>query len=236
MRPVCLITGVGGRLGQALCSAMADTHDIVATYRTTLPPITSQMQRRLARGDTATTGSASEPAIHLVRADLTQRGDVQRLVEVALARFGRIDALVNSAADGVFHGDLRELWDAGDYAQAQLSINSIVPIQLASAIHQLSWKHEPDENVRWNRCVVNVSSVSGLYVLGDRRQAFYGASKAALNMLTQYLALELARYGVRVNAVCPSRFRTAPATERVVASIVELLQGQDTGTIVTGIP
>ncbi|PTR10216.1 NAD(P)-dependent dehydrogenase (short-subunit alcohol dehydrogenase family) [Nitrosospira sp. Nsp5] len=241
MKPVCLITGAGGRLGQDLCHALQEDYDLVATYRSTIPDIPSQFQQPLE----GTAGGAEEPEnesalngvpAYLVQADLTRREDVKRVVEVALARYGRIDALINTAADIKFHGNLRDLWQANDYPQSQMLLNSIVPMQLASAIYQYCWRDQPDENTRWNRSVVNISSISGLYVFEERGQAFYGVSKAALNMLTLYLSLELAPHGVRVNAICPSRFTGKAATRRVTEAIRNLLTGDSTGTIVTKVP
>jgi NAD(P)-dependent dehydrogenase (short-subunit alcohol dehydrogenase family) len=241
VKPVCLITGAGGRLGQDLCHALQEDYDLVATYRSTIPDIPSQFQRPLE----GSAGGADAPEnvsalsgvpAYLVQADLACREDVKRVVEVALARYGRIDALINTAADIKFHGNLRDLWQADDYPQSQMLLNAIVPMQLASAIHQYCWRDQTDENARWNRSVVNVSSISGLYVFEERGQAFYGVSKAALNMLTLYLSLELAPYSVRVNAICPSRFAGKAATRRVTEAIRKLLTGNSTGTIVTEVP
>jgi NAD(P)-dependent dehydrogenase (short-subunit alcohol dehydrogenase family) len=219
MKPVCLITGAGGRLGQDLCHALQYDYDLVATFRSKPPDITSQ-----------------STSAHLVKADLTCREDVKRVVETAMARFGRIDAVINTAADIKFHGSLRNLWQADDYPQSQMFLNSVVPMQLASAIYQYCWRDQRSENALWNRSIVNVSSISGLYVFQERGQAFYGVSKAALNMLTLYLSLELAPYSVRVNAICPSRFTGKAATRRVSEAIQHLLTGDSTGTIVTKIP
>jgi NAD(P)-dependent dehydrogenase (short-subunit alcohol dehydrogenase family) len=218
MKPVCLITGAGGRLGQDLCHTLQDDYELVATYHSTPPNLASQ----------------STP-VHLVQADLTCREEVRRVVELALARYGRIDALINTAADIKFHGSLRDLWQADDYPQSQMLLNAIVPMQLASEIYQYCWKDQPDDNARWNRSIVNVSSISALYVFQERGQAFYGVSKAALNMLTLYLSLELAPYSVRVNAICPSKFTGKTATRRVTEAIRNLLTGDATGTIVTEI-
>lgn len=227
MRPVCLITGASGRLGQALCLALVDRYNLVAIYRRSVPAVPSQLRWPVDH--------AAEPGadrhIYCIQADLTSREDVRRVVEVALARYGRIDAVINSAADVKFHGKLVELWEADDQAQAQLAINCLAPMQLVSAIFQSSWKDQPDENAKSNRSVVNVSSVSGLYVNKDEGQAFYSASKAALNILTMYLSLELAPYSVRANAICPARFTDSHATRQVVEAIRVLLEGTATGTV-----
>jgi NAD(P)-dependent dehydrogenase (short-subunit alcohol dehydrogenase family) len=174
--------------------------------------------------------------VYCVQADLQCREDIRRLVEVAHARYGRIDSVVNAAADIRFHGALVELWQSGDDVLSQLAINSVAPFRLVSAIFQSHWKNESDENAKWNRNVVNVSSISSLYVTKSIGQAYYAASKAALNILTMYLSQELAPYSVRANTVCPSRFADEPSTQRVVDAIRELMTGRDSGLLVSKVP
>lgn len=228
MNPVCLVTGAGGQLGNALCARLNEDFDIVASFRSTPPLINSQLKWRA--------GAASdEGRVLCVQGDLTRREDICRLVEVAMARFGRIDAVVNSAADIAFHGKLIELWQSTPYAQSQLEINCIAPMNLVSAVHHYCWKDAPEDNAHWNRSVINVSSMSGVYAYPAAGQAIYAASKAALNMLTLYLSLELAGYSVRVNGICPGRFTGQPATESVVLEIERLLKGDETGSIITNL-
>jgi NAD(P)-dependent dehydrogenase (short-subunit alcohol dehydrogenase family) len=160
---------------------------------------------------------------------------VRRIVEVALARFGFIDSVVNAAADTKFHGKLTELWDADEYAPSQLFANCVAPLRLVSLVHRACWRDRTAANAERNRSVVNVSSVSGLYVFRDSGQAFYAASKAALNILTMYLALELAPYSVRANALCPGRFTEGDSTEQVATNVIRLLEGTDTGMVTRGI-
>lgn len=236
-RPVCLVTGAGGRLGQDLCHYLQDDYRLVAVYRSRLPELHSQFQRPVdSVWEFENPEAVPDAPGYLVQADLSRREDIKRVVEVALARYGRIDALVNAAADIKFHGKLRDLWDANGYPQSQMHLNSIVPIQLASAIYQYYWKGKPEQNGRLNRSVVNVSSISGLYVMEERGQAFYGVSKAALNMLTLYLSLELAPDNIRVNAICPSQFKSETMTRRVSEAVKNLLTGEATGTIVDKVP
>lgn len=233
MKPVCLITGAGGRLGAALCAELIDTHDIVAVYRSRLPPVSTQFRTRVPHLFEFDPASPPDGAVYAVQADLTVAEERRRVADVALAHFGRVDSVVNAAADTKFHGRLTELCDHGEAVRHQLDVNCIVPLQLVSLIHQASWKYEPHENARWNRCVVNVSSVSALVVGQPVGQAYYSASKAALNMLTMYLSLELAPYSVRVNAICPGQFIEPVATSRVVASVKTLLEGESTGKVVS---
>ena len=86
------------------------------------------------------------------------------LIEVCLARHGRVDVVVNLAADTKYHGPLTDLCYDRDTASNQLAINSIAPFALVSAIFHETWKHERDNNSRYNRNVINLSSFSGMYV------------------------------------------------------------------------
>ncbi|MGJ7574285.1 SDR family NAD(P)-dependent oxidoreductase [Variovorax sp. RB2P76] len=230
MKPVCLITGAAGLLGRMLCESLASTHDIVAVYHRKMPDIASQLRSRIASNE----GNTHTPsAAYCIQADLTVRHDIQRIVEISMARFGRLDVVINSAADIKFHGKLIEAWQTDDYAQHQLSVNCIAPVQLTSAVFENFWKNDPAENEKNNRCVVNVSSVSGLKAFPAAGQAYYAASKSALNMLTLYQSLELAPYGVRANAVCPSRFSDAENGAHVVRGIRRLIDGASSGLIVS---
>ena len=225
MKPVCLVTGTGGTLGKALCRELSTEYSIIASYRRAEPPVPSQLQWPVDDSE------QQNESVYCVRADLNRREDVQRLVEVALARFGHVDAIVNLAADTEFHGKLLELWHDDEYAPMQLQTNCISPLQLVSAVHQYCWKDQSDQNALRNRSVVNISCMSGLYVFSDTSQAFYGASKTALNILTMYLSIELAPYSVRANALCPARFSSRPPTGRIVGAIKELLEGTATGMV-----
>jgi NAD(P)-dependent dehydrogenase (short-subunit alcohol dehydrogenase family) len=231
MMPTCLITGSAGKLGTALCRSLADTHRIVALYHKKLPGFPSQLRHPIdlesGRGKWE-----SDDLPFCVQGDLTRSEDVRRIVEVTLARFGRVDVLINSAADTRFHGNLLELSYGSTEVQNQLLTNCIAPMQLVSAVFEESWKHERTANQAFNRCVINISSVSGLYVYRGAGQAFYSASKAALNFLTRHLAAELAHYCVRANAICPSRFPDSVPTERVVSKIKDVIASQVTGEVI----
>ena len=227
MRPVCLITGAAGRLGEALCRDLAGTWDVVAVWRRTPPRVASQLMQPLP--------ASGAGNVWAVQADLTRRDDVRRVVEVALARHGRIDAVVNAAADIAYHGRLCELSDADDAVERQMLLNCIAPLRLVSAVHQAAWKDDPDGNAEWNRCVVNVSSGAGLQVGPPNGQGYYAASKAALNILTMHLAGELAPYSVRANALCPGRFRDTRATEIVAGKVRALMEGEMTGEVTIGL-
>jgi len=231
MTPVCLITGSAGRLGTALCRTLMKTCQIAAVYRTQLPRFPSQLRTPL---DVSRTKNKEQPGklAFCTQGDLTNGEDVRRIVEVVLARFDRIDYVINSAADTAFHGKLLELCFDSSGVENQLMTNCVAPINLISTIFQEFWKNERTANRDFNRCVINVSSISGLYIYPNAGQAYNSATKAAINFLTMHLAYELADYSVRVNAICPPRFPGTVPVEKVVAKIKDLLKSDVTGEVV----
>jgi meso-butanediol dehydrogenase / (S,S)-butanediol dehydrogenase / diacetyl reductase len=123
--------------------------------------------------------------------DISDREYVFGMVERTVAKFHRVDVLVNNAAVsalGSFTGTLEEEW----HKIMRTNVDGVFYAIRAALPHLLRSKGS----------IVNVSSVSGLG--GDWYQSFYNASKGAVSNLTRSLALELAPQGVRVNAVNPS--------------------------------
>ncbi|MFI9507414.1 SDR family NAD(P)-dependent oxidoreductase [Nocardia sp. NPDC052566] len=230
-RRVCLLTGAGGVLGDAFCRAYHRQYDIVAVCRARTPAAPSQDEWFVDPLDPETPVPENDSRVHLVRAELLEPGEVERVVDLALARFGRVDLLVNNAAysrwlpRGVVDGDV-----ALDEFYPHYAMNVAVPLRFATRLAQRSWLRTDAENRARNRNVVNVSSIAGSAVYPGG-QALYGSSKAALNHLTRHLAAEFAEFGVRVNAVAPNSFPSIVPTERVARSIVELDEAEVTGQV-----
>jgi len=125
------------------------------------------------------------------KAEMSSRAAIDAMVADVLARWGELDTLVNNAGiwtylemgkmdDGVYHETVGVNIDGVFYA-----INAVVP---AMKEHGRGW-------------IVNVTSTAG--VRGEALHSHYAASKGALHSLTKSLAVELAPYGIRVNAVAP---------------------------------
>lgn len=227
-KPVCLITGAAGAVGQALCAGLVGDCRVIGTYHRRPPSVASQLGWPVDSN-----GRSPGESAYFVQADLTNRQDLRRLVEIAMARFGGIDCVINCAADIRFHGHLTELWQSDQDVLGQLNVNCLVPMYLVSAVFQECWKDGPDLNASRNRSVINISSVSGQYVYPSEGQAFYGASKAALNFLSLHLAAELAPYSIRVNAISPARV-TGPAQMNCVVECAKaVMMGAGTGEIKT---
>ncbi len=132
-----------------------------------------------------------------VQGDVAVDGDCRALVEAAVARWGRIDALVNAAGTTRFvpHRDLDAI-EAADW-QRIFAVNVMGAFQMARAAAPYL---RVAGGTPGRGAIVNISSVSG--ALGDGSCIPYAASKGALDTLTKSLARALAPE-IRVNAVCP---------------------------------
>jgi NAD(P)-dependent dehydrogenase (short-subunit alcohol dehydrogenase family) len=231
-RRVCLLTGAGGRLGDEFCRRYSAQYDIVAVYRARRPGVPSQTEQYVDPLDPAAALPENDAAVFTVQADLEQDGEVERVVDLALARFGGVDLLVNNAAFSTWYplgladgdGALRDL-------DRHFAMNVGVPLRMAVRLAQRFWMSRTEDNRARNRNVVNVSSMGGSKLFPGSGQGVYAASKSALNMLTRHLGAEFPTFGVRVNALAPNSFPSIVSTRRVAESIVQLDEEKVTGRI-----
>jgi NAD(P)-dependent dehydrogenase (short-subunit alcohol dehydrogenase family) len=231
-RRVCLLTGAGGTLGNAFCRRYASDYDIVAVCRRRRPAAVSQYETFVDPLQPEAELPENAAGVFVVHADLEKPADVDRVVDVALARFGRVDVLVNNAAYSNWHPHGLVDGDASlQDLDRHFAVNVGVPLRLATRVAQRFWMHRDAENVEHNRNVVNVSSLAGSKVFPHQGQAVYASSKAALNQLTRHLASEFADFGVRVNAVAPNSFPSIVSTGTVAQAIARLDQDSVTGRI-----
>lgn len=124
--------------------------------------------------------------------------DCRRMAAEALAKWGRLDGLVNNAGQSVFanSSDLESL--SGDDFLHIYSVNVVGAYQMTRAV-------TPYFKARGTGAIVNVSSLSA--ITGAGSSIAYAASKGALNTMTVSLARALAPE-IRVNAVCPGPFHS----------------------------
>jgi len=231
MKRVCLLTGASGTLGTAFCRAHADRYDIVAVYRTRPPAVVSQLQRAV---DPLEPGELPENAhpVFAVQADLTQDADIARVVEVALARFDRIDVVIHAAVQRTF-GSILGGSALIESAEDQIRLNVVVPLKLAAVVAREYWQRDDRDNRAWNRSWINVSSAAAAHVYPGRGQSVYAAAKAAMNVMTRHMADEFRPIGVRVNAIAPNGFPGIVTTSSVLDGLRELDDGSMTGKILS---
>ena len=121
----------------------------------------------------------------------------QRLINTAVEHFGDLHALVNNAGilrDRMLTNMMEEEWDA--VIKVHLK-GTFAPSRWAAAY----WREQVKAGKAVDGRIINTTSVSGIY--GNPGQTNYGAAKAGIASFTNIAALELARYGVTVNAVAP---------------------------------
>jgi len=197
---VALVTGGSRGIGRAICEALADAGAAVA--------INYQGSERAAREVAREIAEAGGVA-DIFQADVSQREEVQQMKKQVLARFGRVDLLVNNAGitrDRTFVRMDEEAW------AAVLSVNLNGVFYCTKAFLDGMLER------RYGR-IVHISSIVGQ--TGNYGQANYAAAKAALLGLTKTLAKELATKGITVNAVAPGFIET-----EMVAAVPEETRGK----------
>jgi NAD(P)-dependent dehydrogenase (short-subunit alcohol dehydrogenase family) len=208
---VCVVTGAGRGIGRgyALDLARHGAHVVVNDRG----------------GAVDGSGSASDPAAEVV-AEITSAGGsaiadtsdisswegASRLVERAVAEFGRLDVVVNNAGilrDRFLVNMTEDEWDAVFNVHAKGTF-------MMSRIAAGYWRERSAAGDTTAGRIINTSSASGLY--GNPGQANYGAAKAAIAAFTLIAAAELSRYGVTVNAIAPAALTRMTAGLGVEAS------------------
>jgi 3-oxoacyl-[acyl-carrier protein] reductase len=208
---VALITGCGkpDGAGQAIarCLAAAGATVVVADRRPTGVPnrrqeiVGSEQPASWAGLDTLVTQieSAGGKAFPVL-GDIGDEHDSQAMVESAIAQFDRLDILVNNAAapQGLDRNVIDEIpIDVFD---------DVIRINLRGTYLMCRAAVPAMRRQRWGR-IINVSSMAG--VIAAPRSTPYSASKAGIIGLTRALAMDVAAFGITVNAICPGALDTS---------------------------
>lgn len=181
---VALVTGSATGLGAAMAEALASVGAQVALHGNSRPA--TELAERLGDPSSAFT------------ADLSQRSGPEQLMEAVLARYGRIDVLLNNA--GTIHRDSAEEWSLEDWDRVlQVNLTSVFRLCQLAARDMIARNS--------GGSMINIASL--LSFQGGIRVPAYAASKGGVAQLTKGLANEWAPRGIRVNAIAPGYFATS---------------------------
>ena len=177
---VALVTGGGTGIGRGIAELFAaeGARVVIAARR-------EAKLRQVAETDPERIGYALM--------DLTSQADRHRVLETVIERHGRLDILVNNAANQL----ARSFVD-----QTEDEIGSVIDTNLASTAKLIHRAIPLLRETRGN--IVSISSTAGRYTaIPSQRMTTYSAAKAGINQLTRTLAPELGPLGIRINVVAP---------------------------------
>lgn len=186
--PVAIVTGGARGIGLAIGQWFLDRG-----HRVALLDIDKQtLDRTVAAFD-------RPDAVLAVHADVSNPEQVSAGVAQVVAKFGRIDKLVNNAGIAVFKPVMQT-----SYAEFRAVLNTNL-----DGAFLCTQACVPEMLKAGGGAIVNIASISGLRA--STLRVAYGTSKAALLHLTKQLAVELGDVGIRVNAICPGPVETEMA-------------------------
>jgi NAD(P)-dependent dehydrogenase (short-subunit alcohol dehydrogenase family) len=186
---VAVVTGGGNGIGRAtvLRFLAEGARVVVADLNEQTGGETLELARQAGHGE----------RVRFVRTDVAREADVESAVERATGDFGRLDVMFNNAGVAGAFGPITHI-DAGDWDYTFAVLVKGVFLGIKHAARAMK--------ARGGGAIVNTASIAGLSG-GDGPQA-YSAAKAAVINLTRAVAIELAPFRIRVNAICPGAILT----------------------------
>jgi len=200
-----LITGASSGIGAALARAFAAQGTALALHFNSHEAETRTLGSEL---------SGSGAKIHLVRADLSKRGEAKRLVDESAAALGALDVLINNAGGLGERRPLADIDDALFDFVYDLNVRAVLAASAAAV---------PHFEKRGGGNIVNVGSIAGVDG-GGSGASLYASAKAAVHNITRHLAKDLAAKNIRVNTVAPGAIAT-PFHAKTPAARMEAMKG-----------
>jgi gluconate 5-dehydrogenase len=196
---VAIVTGASGGLGVQMAKALASQGASIVVCA-----------RRLEKCQEVADEIASEFGVETlaIRCDITSTENVEAMVDEVLAKFGRIDILINNAGTGAV-APAEDITDEQFGGEMQIDLFGTFRVARACAKKAMI-------PARYGR-IINIASMYGLVGNKVDGSAPYHAAKGGVVNLTRALAAEWGKYGITVNSICPGYFYT-PLTRETLDS------------------
>lgn len=185
-----LVTGGGSGIGEAICMRLAEEGASIAVL-----DYSAEAAERVVRNIVANDGKAIA-----LQADVTCPDELHKAIDELIEAFGQLDMAVNNAGVGNPFAPLAE--------QSFETWSRVIDVNLTGVFS--SMKFELPHMIENGGVIINMASITSLVGVADISP--YVAAKHGVLGLTRSAALEYGKYGVRINAVCPTFIRT-PLTE-----------------------
>ena len=198
---VSIITGAGQGIGRATAVKFAKEGAKVAVC-----DINDKAAHATARDISHDGGEA----IHF-HVDVTNKQSIAKMVESVMAKWGRIDTLVNNAGI-VEDAQLKKMTD--EQFERVIDVNLKGVYNCTKAVVDIMLEQH-------SGCILNASSIVGIY--GNFGQTNYAATKFGVIGMVKTWARELGRKGIRANAICPGFIET-PILKSMPAKIVQMME------------
>lgn len=185
---VALVTGAGRGLGRSMALALAQAGSELA--------LVSRTEAELKEVSDEVRALDHERKIITIVADLADFAQILRVVEKVIGEFGRIDILVNNAGRNIRNPAENfsiEDWDA------VMNINLKAAFLMAQTVGRVMIRQGKGK-------IINIASLTSFIALPN--MVAYCASRGGVQQMTKALAVEWAKYGIRVNGIAPGYFLT----------------------------
>lgn len=185
---VAIVTGGGTGIGRAISFALAREGAAVVVAARTFPRLEEVAKEIRAGGGRA----------KAIQTDISDHEQVKRLMAETIAEFGKIDILVNNAARATFNNaDVADMALDEWYGSLAINLTGTMLCCKEALKHMIP---------RRSGNIINISSVAGMS--GVPKESPYATTKWGLIGFTETLAIEVGKFGIRVNCISPGATRT----------------------------